>query len=68
MPLSKKSDKSGELTPEMHHCSQCNRPHSHKVFEHPDGVTMQCPCGYEFVDVRITEATTIDLGADMNGE
>lgn len=46
-----------------HHCSQCNRPKLHEVFEHEDGVLMICPCGHEFVDVIIkpkTEETRID--------
>ncbi len=41
-----------KLDPVEHHCSQCNRPKLHEVHEHEDGVTMHCPCGYEFVDVR----------------
>lgn len=42
---------------EGHHCSQCNRPTSHETWEHPDGVTMKCPCGYSFVDVRDTNGS-----------
>ena len=42
-----------ELDSIEHHCSQCNRPNKHKVFEHEDGVLMSCPCGHEFVDVII---------------
>lgn len=38
---------------EDHHCSQCNRPKLHEVFEHKDGVLMKCPCGYKFVEIRI---------------
>lgn len=43
------------LGTELHHCSQCNRPTGHEVFEHPKGVKMICPCGYAFVDVRETD-------------
>ncbi len=45
------------LASESHHCSQCNRPTAHEVFEHPDGVTMKCPCGYSFVDVRESDGS-----------
>ena len=46
------------LGTESHHCSQCNRPTGHKIFEHPDGVTMKCPCGYSFVDVRESDGSS----------
>ncbi|KKN28226.1 hypothetical protein LCGC14_0856360 [marine sediment metagenome] len=48
------SKKPKRLDSETHHCSQCNRPTLHEVYEHEDGVTMKCPCGYKFVDVRVS--------------
>ena len=59
MPPKKKTEstivkpKPKKLDSEEHHCSQCNRPNLHEVYEHEDGVLMKCPCGYEFVDVRV---------------
>ena len=50
--------KAKRLDVEEHHCSQCNRPKLHEVYEHEDGVTMKCPCGHEFVDVRVTSIET----------
>jgi len=75
MPPVKKTEtkaKSKKLDSKEHHCSQCNRPKLHEVFEHKDGVTMKCPCGYEFVDVRppnitvdtVDTAETIELGTE----
>ena len=58
MPRAKAAKKLRELDSIEHHCSQCNRPKIHKVFEHEDGVLMQCPCGHEFVDVIIADAKT----------
>ncbi len=43
-----------------HHCSQCNRPKIHEVFEYEDGVLMKCPCGYEFVDI-IAFTTAVEV-------
>ena len=54
-----KPKKPARLASEEHHCSQCNRPTLHEVYEHEDGVTMKCPCGYKFVDVR-TEAEEVE--------
>lgn len=63
MPKPKTSRNPKKLDSVEHHCSQCNRPKLHEVYEHEDGVQMKCPCGHEFVDVIIkskTEETRID--------
>jgi len=64
MPPKKKSEstvikslKPKKLDSVEHHCSQCNRPNLHEVYEHEDGIIMKCPCGYSFVDVRKSVST-----------
>jgi len=49
--MPKKSEQS--IGTEQHHCSQCNRSSNHLLYDHPDGLELECSnCKYRFLDIR----------------